>query len=150
VIGLGNPYRRDDGAGLAVAARVRAAGLPGVEVRELAGEPVSLLDAWEGVDTVYVADAVASGGEPGTVHRFDAAAGLPPPPLRCRGTHAFSLGDAVELGRALGRLPHRLVAYGIEGAEFGAGHGLSPVVFEGIGAVVTRLIGELTAEGDGD
>jgi hydrogenase maturation protease len=145
VIGLGNPYRHDDGAGLVVAARVRAAGLPGVVVRELEGEPVSLLDAWEGARPVYVVDAVLSGGEPGTVYRFDAASGLPSEPLRHRGTHAFSLADAVELGRALGRLPAGLIICGIEGAEFGAGTGLSPRVAEAVGAVVTRLISELSS-----
>lgn len=147
VIGLGNPYRRDDGAGLAVAARVRAAALPGVAVRELEGEPVSLLDAWEGTSQVYLADAVSSGGEPGTVYRFDASAGLLPSPMRHRGTHAFSLADAVELGRALCRMPLGLIAYGIEGAEFGPGTGLSPRVEHAVGTVVTRLIGELAGAG---
>jgi hydrogenase maturation protease len=148
VIGLGNPYRHDDGAGLAVAARVRAAGLPGVVVRELETEPVALIDAWDAATLVYLADAVSSGGEPGTVYRFDAASGaLPAGPLRNRGTHAFSLADAVELGRALGRLPARLIIYGVEGAEFGAGTGLSPRVAEAAGAVVTRLIAELTSAG---
>jgi hydrogenase maturation protease len=145
VIGLGNPYRHDDGAGLAVAARVRAAALSGVVVSELEGEPVSLIDAWDAATLVYLADAVSSGGEPGTVYRFDAATGLPAAPLRHRGTHAFSLADAVELGRALGRLPSRLVVYGIEGADFGTGTGLTPRVEEGVRAVVTRLVSELSS-----
>jgi hydrogenase maturation protease len=147
VIGLGNPYRRDDGAGLAVAARIRQAGLPGVAVRELEGEPVSLIDAWESAPLVYLIDAVSAGGTAGTVHRFDAASGLPPAPLRHRGTHAFSLADAIELGRALGRLPPRLIAYGIEGANFGAGTGLSPQAARGAAVVVTQLTGELTRIG---
>ncbi len=143
VVGLGNRYRRDDGAGLAVAARVRAASLPGVAVDELEGEPISLIDAWDGARLVYLADAVSSGGEPGAVYRCDAASGLPPEPLRHRGTHAFSVADVVELGRALGRLPPRLIIYGIEGAEFGAGTGLSPKVEHAVGAVATRLVSEL-------
>lgn len=149
VIGIGNAYRSDDGAGLAVAAQVRAAGLPGVAVTEFEGEPVSLLGAWEGAPLVYLADAVSSGGEPGTVYRFDAAAGLPPGPLRHRGTHAFSLADVVELGRALGRLPARLIAFGIEGAEFGAGTSLSPPATRGARAVAAELIADLTAAGAG-
>jgi hydrogenase maturation protease len=145
VIGIGNPYRSDDGAGLAVAAQVRAAGLPGVTVTEFEGEPVSLIDAWDGAPLVYLADAVSSGGEPGTVYRFDAAAaGLPPAPLRHRGTHAFSLADVIELGRALGRLPARLIAFGIEGAGFGAGTGMSPPARQGARAAATELIAELT------
>ncbi|MBO0819284.1 MAG: hydrogenase maturation protease [Nocardiopsaceae bacterium] len=147
VIGIGNAYRSDDGAGLAVAGQVRAAGLPSVTVTEFEGEPVSLIGAWDGAPVVYLADAVSSGGEPGTVYRFDATAGLPPAPLRHRGTHAFSLADVVELGRVLGRLPARLIAFGIEGAEFSAGTGMSPQAARGARAAAAQLIAELTALG---
>ena len=147
VIGIGNAYRSDDAAGFAVAAQVRAASLPGVAVTEFEGEPVSLIGAWHDAELVYLADAVLSGGEPGTVYRFDAAAGLPPAPLRHRGTHAFSLADVVELGRALGRLPARLIAFGIEGAEFSAGTSMSPQATQGARAAAAELIAELTAEG---
>ena len=143
MVGLGNSYRRDDGAGLAVAARIRAARLPGVAVAELEGEPVALIDAWAGARLVYLADAVSGGGEPGTVYRYDAAPGLPPEPLRHRGTHTFSLADVVELSRALHRLPPRLIVYGIEGA----GTGLSPRVEQAVGTVVKRLVSELTVAG---
>ena len=149
VIGLGNRYRRDDGAGLSVAARVGAAQLPGVAMAELEGEPVSLIDAWDGAQLVYLADAVSSGGEPGAVYRCDAAEGLPPAPLRHRGTHAFSVADVVELSRALHRLPPRLIIYGIEGADFGAGTGLSHPVEQAVGTVVKRLVSELTVAGGG-
>ena len=147
MIGLGNRYRRDDGAGLAVAAEVGAAHLPGVAVTELEGEPVSLIDAWDGARLVYLADAVSSGGEPGAVYRCDAADGLPPAPLRHRGTHAFSVADVVELGRALHRLPPQLIIYGIEGADFSAGTGLSHPVVQAVGTVVKRLVSELTVAG---
>ena len=40
-------------------------------------------------------------------------------------THALGLADAVELARSLGRLPQRVVVYGIEGAAFEFGNGLS-------------------------
>jgi hydrogenase maturation protease len=149
LIGLGNRYRRDDGAGLAVAAQIRAAHLPGVAVAELEGEPVSVIDAWDGARLVYLADAVSAGGEPGAVYRYDAAEGLPPAPLRHRGTHAFSLADVVELSRALHRLPSRLIIYGIEGADFGAGTGLSGPVEQAIGTMVKRLVSELTVAGSG-
>ena len=147
VIGLGNSYRRDDGAGLAVAARVQAARVPGVTVAELEGEPVALIDAWAGARLVYLADAVSAGGEPGAVYRYDAAPGLPPEPLRHRGTHAFSVADVVELSRALHCLPPRLIIYGIEGAEFGAGTGLSPQVEQAVGTVAKRLVSELSVAG---
>jgi hydrogenase maturation protease len=71
VLGVGNPWRRDDGAGLAVARLL--AGTPGVEVLEREGEPASLIDAWDGADALWLVDAVSSGAVPGTLHRIDVA-----------------------------------------------------------------------------
>jgi hydrogenase maturation protease len=147
VIGLGNRYRSDDAAGLAVAERIREAGPPGLEVIELEAEPVSLVDVWAGYPVVYLVDAVSSGGEPGTVYRFDATSQPPPAQFRNRGTHAFSVADAVQLARALGRLPRQLITYGIEGAAFRAGRGLSPEAEKAVAAVAAQLLDELARNG---
>jgi hydrogenase maturation protease len=120
-IGIGNPLRGDDAAGLLAARALRGRGVEGIEVRELEGEPLDLIEAWEGAEAVVVADAVASGGEPGALHRVDATARPLPAALAGPSTHALGLAEAVELGRALGRLPRRLVVYGIEAARFEAG-----------------------------
>ena len=47
-IGIGNPLRGDDAAGLLAARALRERGAGGAEVRELEGEPVDLIDAWAG------------------------------------------------------------------------------------------------------
>ncbi len=145
VIGIGNPDRGDDAAGLAVATRIREAAPPGhVTVRELIGDQLALLDAWTGASDVYVVDAVCSGGTPGTVYRFDAADTLTDR-FRHRGTHTFSLADVVELARALGRLPRRLAGFGIEGAQWELGSALSPQVAAAVGTVTSQLLKELKA-----
>jgi hydrogenase maturation protease len=140
VIGIGNPWRRDDGAGLAVARLL--AGTPGVDVHEREGEPASLLDAWEGADALWLVDAVSSGASPGTVHRIDVAEQKLPADLFRASTHHLGLADAVELARALGRLPVRTVFYGIEGGSFEAGEGLSAEV----AAAAARVAGEIREE----
>jgi hydrogenase maturation protease len=94
-------------------------------VRVLGDDGFALLDALAGVEAAILIDAVQSGAAPGTVHRFDAAAqALPPTLLRCS-THALGVAEAVELARALGQLPARLAVYGVEGADFDIGDGLS-------------------------
>jgi hydrogenase maturation protease len=143
VIGLGNRYRSDDAAGLEAVRLIRDRAPAGIGVMELEGEPTSLLDAWGDAEAVYVVDAVASGGDPGAVYRFEARSEPPPAQFRHRGTHAFSVGDVVELARALDRLPRRLIAYGIEGGEFGAGLGLSPEVERAVHDAAGRLLTEL-------
>ena len=72
VVGMGNEYREDDGAGLAVAERLRGRVPAGVTVVPCEQEPSRLIDAWQDADAALVVDAVRSGAEPGTVHRFDA------------------------------------------------------------------------------
>jgi len=127
-IGIGNPLRGDDAAGLLAARALRARGAEGIEVLELEGEPVDLIEAWTGAEAVVVADAVASGGVPGEVHRIDAAAGPLPAALAGASTHAMGLAEAVELARALDRLPPLLLVYGIEVASFATGAEPSPAV----------------------
>jgi hydrogenase maturation protease len=128
VIGVGNPWRCDDAAGLAVAQRLRGMLPDGVEVLEREGEPSGLIDAWDGVAAVWLVDAVASGFAPGTVHRLDASEHELPAELFRASTHHLGLAEAVELARALGRLPERTIFYGIEGASFDVGEELTPEV----------------------
>jgi hydrogenase maturation protease len=141
LIGVGNHWRGDDGAGLAVARRVHELAPDGIEVREVEGDATALVDAWAGAEHVIVVDAAQSGAPPGTIQRFDARAQpLPVGSLRSS-THAFGVSDAVELARALNRLPDRLDVYAIEGASFTAGGRLSPAVER----AVAELAGELSA-----
>ncbi len=146
VIGVGNAWRGDDGVGLLVARIVRKA-LPDLDVRDCEGEPVALLDAWEGANAVWLVDAVRSGAAPGTVHRLDVGQKELPHELFRASTHAFGLAEAVELARALGRLPERLVVYGVEGRRFGAGDNLSRDVEQAaaeVAAAVLREVAECT------
>ncbi|MBI2264629.1 MAG: hydrogenase maturation protease [Armatimonadetes bacterium] len=142
IIGVGNEYRRDDGAGFAAARRLRAEN-PDVPVVLQSGDGVSLMEAWRDADSVIVVDAVHSAGKPGSVHRFDAAARPIPAKFFPSSTHAFGLAEAVEMARALGRLPERLIVYGIEGKTFEAGTGLSPEVEEGVSQVVEQVLREI-------
>lgn len=144
VIGLGSELRGDDGAGIAVARRLRgAARRAGVEVREVAGEPLELLDAWDGRRAVVLVDAMRSGAAPGTVRRLDAtAAPLPAAIGPVASTHAVGLGEAIELARALQRLPPRVIVHAVEGARFAPGRGLSPAVAAALPALVRDVLEE--------
>ena len=147
VIGIGNAYRGDDAAGLAVSDRIRVTAPPGIEVLRHEGEPVSLIDTWDRARAVYLVDAVSSGGEPGSIYRFDATAQPLGAQFSCRGTHAFGVAETIELSRALGRLPLQLIGYGIEGRSFGLGTGLSPDARRAVSIASARLLKEVTAGG---
>jgi len=151
VIGVGNEYRSDDGAGIAVARRLRERFPTGVTILEESGEGAALIEAWQGATWVMLVDAVSSGAPPGTIHRLDAHAEPLPAGFFHYSTHAFSVAEAVELARSLGRLPPRVIVYGIEGENFNLGVELSPAVEAAVAAVVEQATEEvrqaLTAKG---
>jgi hydrogenase maturation protease len=144
VLGVGNEYRSDDGAGLAVAKVVATRAPSDVRVLECEQEPSRLIDAWEDAELAVVVDAVASGATPGTVHRFDASEAPIPSGVFRSSTHAFGVGDAIELARTLGRLPRHVVVFGVEGDVFGAGSGLSPLVEEAVEPTADAVLAELS------
>jgi hydrogenase maturation protease len=139
VIGIGNAWRGDDAAGLAVAERLSGRLPDGVELLQREGEPTGLLDAWAGSDAIWLVDAVRSGAPPGRVYRLDAGDSALPAELFRGSTHHLGVPDAVELARALGQLPRTLVVFGIEGESFAAGHGLSPAVASAVERVAEHV-----------
>ena len=145
IIGVGNEYRSDDGAGIAVARRLRALFPSGVTILEESGEGAALIQAWQGATWVMLVDAVRSGASPGAIHRLDARAASVPTGFFHYSTHAFSVAEAVELARSLDQLPPHLLVYGIEGENFAAGAGLSPAVEQAVETVVERLAEEVRA-----
>ena len=145
VIGVGNPYRRDDAAGRIAVRRLRPRVPGAVGTLEHDGEGAALMEAWREAELVILIDAVASRAPPGTVHRFDVRAGPLPAALVRDSTHAVGVPEAVELARALGRLPRRLIVYGIEGRAFDAGEGLSPEVERAVDGVVDSVLNDVLA-----
>jgi hydrogenase maturation protease len=140
---LGSRYRGDDAVGPLVGDRLLAAG---AVVLDCGDEPTRLLDIWDGLDLVVIVDAVSSGAAPGTVHRVDAGDGPLPRDLGLASTHAFSIPDALELGRSLGRAPRRVVVIGVEGAAFGMGDPLTPAVDNALDGVARMVLAELEVE----
>jgi hydrogenase maturation protease len=138
VVGVGNPWRGDDAAGLEVASRVRALG-PAVEVRTLEGDASGLLELWSGHEDVALVDAAGSGAPAGTLHVLRPPADRLPAAVLRSSSHAFGVADAVELARALDRLPARLEILAIEGEDFALGAPLSPAVAATVASVAGRL-----------
>lgn len=138
-IGVGHGERQDDGVGPYVAEALGRHGLPAVVHQ---GDGSGLLDLWDARESCVVIDAVAGGGAPGTIRIFRdlgdpafAGAGF------VHSTHQIGLPEAVALGRALGRLPDRLMVIGITGTAFGFGNALSPQVAETAERLIWRLAG---------
>lgn len=149
VVGIGNDERGDDGAGLEVARRLRARGLAHVTVGECRGSSLDLLESWAGRRRVILVDAASGSGPPGRVRRF-AAHGHPlPAGLLHDSTHAWGVAEAVEMARALRRMPAVLLVYTIEGATFEIGRRLSRPVRRAIRQVERRILQDLGRPNEG-
>lgn len=143
LIGVGNPYRQDDGVGIAVVRRLRQLLPEWVECIECAGDLTTLLEDWRGYNPVIVVDAMRSGRSAGEVVLLDLSQHPLPADTHFFSTHAMGLNEAVALAYALNRLPPKLVVYGIEGKHFGEGEGLSPEVAKAVEDVVRYILQDL-------
>jgi len=90
-------------------------------------------------------DTMRSGQPAGTIRRFDVSRDpLPARPPGSTSTHAFDLHAAIELGRALDRLPRRVIVYAVEGERFEAGAALSDQVEAAVGRLMAAVLGEVS------
>ena len=141
VVGIGNPYRGDDGVGHAATELI--AGRSDLEVLLSDGEPTRLVDAWEGRQVAIVLDAIRRGAPPGTIHRFQVGRASLPEAFRHPSTHGAGIESAVALGRALDRNPKKLIIYGVEPADMTDGRGLSTAVERSLPLLVERVLEEV-------
>ncbi|MDR3405837.1 MAG: hydrogenase maturation protease [Chthoniobacter sp.] len=145
VIGVGNEFRGDDGVGRIVARRLAERKPDGMAVNESTGEALSLMELWGDAARVILVDAAEVGGEPGAVHRLDASVQALPSAYFHTSTHAFSVAEAVEMARSLGQLPPKVIVYGIQGASFGHGDGLTPEAQRGADEALRLILAEISA-----
>jgi hydrogenase maturation protease len=115
VVGCGNPYVSDDGAGLEVVRRLRERWDGSCELLDRPQAGLELLDCMQGAEVILFVDAVSSGAPPGTLHLVP----LPSQELEARGlsalsSHGWGLTEALSLMSALGRQTPRLFLLGVE------------------------------------
>jgi hydrogenase maturation protease len=143
VAAIGNPDRGDDGVGQFVAQRLSGRLPPDAKLVARAGDLMSLIDDWAGVDAVICVDASAQRGVPGRICRIDLAEEALPPDLSFTSSHAFGLAEAIELARVLELAPKRIIVYAIEGACFDTGAPFTPAVLSAATEVADLIAGEV-------
>lgn len=137
-VGLGTRDRRDGGVGLWLAEHLA---LRGIRSIQLPRNDAGLLEALDRYSDVVLLDACQSGQPAGHVARIDAAAGPVPTNLFRHMRGSLGSGEIVEAARTMGCLPPKLLLIGIEGQDFSAGNGLTPLVEWS----AARLLDELSA-----
>jgi hydrogenase maturation protease len=136
IIGCGTADRGDDAAGLLAARWLREFG---IEAHEHNGDWLALVESWRDVEEVILIDTIVTGRAPGTITVWDGRdAPVIGDCLRCS-THGFGVAEALVLARVLGRMPSRLLVYGIEGRRFDLGCAPSAAVVAAAERLARRL-----------
>ena len=144
IIGIGNRYRGDDALGCLIVDELRQQVPSHVACIEHDGEPAGLIECWQAATKVLLIDAVSSGAPAGQIFHFDLAQQALPEEFNLYSTHAFGVPQAVELARALNRLPSQIHFIGVEGVCFDAGESLSPALSQAKERVVMEILQSLS------
>lgn len=144
VIGLGNPFRGDDGVGNVVARRLRPFQSSSIVIIAGGLAGLNLLHEMEGTDRLILVDAMSSGTEEGTIVRLTLPqdfeeAGRLAWYASDSSTHSVGLQEALTLADTLGDLPHDVIIYGIELGSLAPGTTLSPKVEAAMHIVADRI-----------
>lgn len=143
VIGLGNSFRGDDAVGLHVARRVKALLGPESDVVEAEMLGADVLELMKDRKQVILVDGAQSGKPAGRVQRWDVSRRAPPQNPFPHSSHAINAWDAIELARALGELPPRVIVYAVEVGRVEAGAELSQPVARAVEAAAQAIVREV-------
>lgn len=144
IIGIGNRHRRDDGVGPALIDLLSNKPLANVEAVSCLCEPASLISALSGVKQAVMIDASQSTGTPGQIQKVEPDQ-LSPSSQAAASSHGFSLGQALSIAKALGKMPEHTIVLAVEGLDFRHGEGLSPPVRKALPELLDRVCREIRA-----
>lgn len=123
VLGVGNPFRHDDGVGSFVA---NILGLETkLDVHSVRGDLSSVLNQLEGVDHLIVVDAVEGKNKAGKWIKLQYGIDPIPTEWSQSSTHGLGLAEALEMAKIFGSLPKKVTIYGVYGENFFPGEGLA-------------------------
>ena len=153
VAGIGNIFLGDDAFGIEVVRRLQTRAWPeGVHIEDFGIRSFDLAYAlMDGYDAAILVDAAARGGHPGTVYTIevDASDGAGEPAPRDMDAHTMNPVRVLEMVRALGGNPRRVLVVGCEpatlGDQFEGAQGLSAPV-EAAVDVAARVVESLVAK----
>ena len=142
IIGIGNPFRGDDGAGWAVVDALEGKVDAGIKLSKIRGDIAELLDVFANYSTVYLIDACSTNALPGHWQRIDARRSPLPQENSQTSTHGLSLSQAIALAKTLDQLPSKLIIYAIAGDLYHLSPTLSPPVAQVISIVAQNILKE--------
>lgn len=144
ILGSGHTLLSDEGVGVHVVERLRAAYAFPAHVRLLDGgtRGIELMGWLDGVDRLLVVTAITTHAPPGTLTRL-ADDAIPAHPGLALSPHQTGLRDLLAMMDLLGTTPVEIVLWGVTPASREAGVSLSPAVAAQMDVLVAHVLDEL-------
>lgn len=138
---LANPNRGDDAFGWIVADQFINEGETLFSVIKSSGDITDLLDVFGSYRKVIVLDAMET-EDLVPIKKWDAKEESLPASLSGTSSHVLGVGQAIELSRALDKIPDELIVIGVKGVNFQMGEELSP----GMRSMIPEIIAYIRKE----
>lgn len=142
IVGIGNQYRGDDGAGWAVIDGLPASVGSSIKLVKLRGDIAALIEIFSSYAKVYVVDACLGSSLVGTWQRIDLHQQAIPNENPQTSTHGFGLSQAISIAKNLDQLPEKLILYALSGDTYGFCDTLSPPVVKSVDQVIQAILNE--------
>jgi hydrogenase maturation protease len=139
ILGVGNPFRRDDGFGPAVIARLQTdESVRGVDLVDGGTDGFALMDYMQSYEKVLIVDAVNMGSAPGEIKLFSPQEARLSITADALSTHGFGLAEVIALMDKLD-VHINMQILGIQAKDVTFGEGLSPEIERKIDDVLTLI-----------
>ncbi len=142
VIGIGNPFRGDDGAGWAVIDALEGKVPCQIKLGKTRGEITEILSFFEDYSVLYLVDACLGSKEAGSWQRLDALKDNLYFENTQTSTHGLSIAQAISLAKTWEQLPTKLIVYAIFGERFAVERSLSAKVGKAVPKVTESILQE--------
>lgn len=138
IIGVGNPFRRDDGIGIAVIEQLRLQKSTAFDIYDGGTDGLALLDVVGQYSEAIIIDAVNMGADPGCVKVFVPAEALIQIKNEALSTHGFGLAEMLKFCELL-NIHTNIRIIGIQPKDIDFGEGLSDEVRAAIPTILSLI-----------
>ena len=152
VIGVGNPFRKDDGIGIVLLEKLieKKDDLPSdIEFIDGGTGGMNLLHMLALFDRVLIIDAVKFNDKPGTSKLFKSEDVCSKKSSINISTHESDVLKIINLSKELGEIPDELFIFGVQPKDTSSGNSLSSDLQQSIESLTLNLQNEITNIFDG-
>lgn len=143
ILGVGNPFRRDDGIGPAVIRRLQSENsLQQVDLLDGGIDGFALLDQIKLYEKVLIVDAVDMGLKPGEIRIFSPAEAKMTIRTDALSTHGFGLAETLAFMETL-EISTDVRILGIQAKDIGFGEDMTPEIHSQLDAIIETISTQL-------